>query len=64
MTVRVATFDALVGSSNRLVPNTLRTLSAVILDRFTSWWQNRTALVMSDDWMSDFRCSRRDSDSY
>jgi hypothetical protein len=64
MTVRVATFDALVGSSNRLAPNTLRTLSAVVLDRFTSWWHNRTALVMSDDWISEFRCSRRGNDYY
>ncbi len=58
MTVRVETFDALVGTSNRLLP-TLRTLSTAATAMLTSWWRRRSAQVMSDEWMNEYRWSSR-----
>jgi hypothetical protein len=60
MTVRVDTLDALIsGSSSRAIPF-LRTLSAALLDRLTSWRQQRSTLVMSDEWLQEYRWSNRD----
>jgi hypothetical protein len=66
MTVRVDTLDALIGSSSRLVP-LLRTLSEAISEhlrnaseRIRKWWQRPSALVMSDEWLHEFRWSNRD----
>jgi hypothetical protein len=59
MTVRVDTLDALVGSPSRLVP-VLRTLSEAAMKRVMDWWEHRSALVMSDEWMQEFRRSNRD----
>jgi hypothetical protein len=60
MTVRVATLDALItGSSSRAIP-WLRSLSTALLDRLAAWRQQRSALVMSDEWLQEFRWSDRD----
>ena len=62
MTVRVDTLDAiLTGSPSRVIP-ALRTLSSAALERVAEWWQQRSALVMSDEWMQEYRWSRRDDD--
>jgi len=58
MTVRVESLDAL-GSSSRLLP-TLRTLSTAATALLTSWWHRRSVLVMSDEWMKEYRWSSRD----
>jgi hypothetical protein len=58
MTVRVETFDAPVGSQGWLSPALAR-LSAVTTSRLVEWWQRRSStLVMSDEWMHEFRCGR------
>jgi hypothetical protein len=62
MTARVDTLDTMVGSSSRLLP-TLRTLSpaATTLAKLTTWWRGRrSTLVMSDEWMKEYRWSSRD----
>ena len=60
MTVRVDTLDAiLTGSPSRVLP-LLRTLSAKALDRLTEWWEERSVMVMSDEWMHEYRWSSRD----
>jgi hypothetical protein len=60
MTVRVDTLDALVsGSSSRAIPF-VRSLSAALLDRLASWRQQRSALVMSNEWLQEYRWSDRD----
>jgi len=59
MTVRVDSLDALIsGSSSRAIPF-VRSLSAV-LDRLASWRHRRSALVMSDQWLQEYRWSDRD----
>jgi len=59
MTVRVHTLDALIsGSSSRAIPF-VRSLAAV-LDRLASWRLRRSALVMSDQWLQEYRWSDRD----
>jgi hypothetical protein len=60
MTVRVDTLDAiLTGSPSRILP-TLRTLSAGVFARLSKWWEERSALVMSDEWIHEYRWSSRD----
>jgi hypothetical protein len=60
MTVRVDTLDTiLTGSPSRVLP-LLRTLSAKALDRLTTWWEERSVMVMSDEWMQEYRWSSRD----
>jgi hypothetical protein len=60
MTVRVDTLDALIsGSSSRAIPF-VRSLSAALLDRLASWRQQRSTLVMSDEWLQEYRWSNRD----
>ena len=62
MTVRVDTLDAiLTGSPSRVLP-ILRTLSAGAVERLSAWWQERSALVMSDEWIHEYRWSSRDRD--
>jgi hypothetical protein len=62
MTVRVDTLDTvLTGSSSRILP-ALRTLSAAAVVRLSEWWQRRSALVMSDEWMQEYRRSNRGRD--
>jgi hypothetical protein len=59
MTVRVDTLDALIsGSSSRTLPF-LRSFAAV-LDRLISWRRRRETLVMSDEWLQEYRWSERD----
>jgi hypothetical protein len=63
MTVRVDTLDALIsGSSSRAIPF-IRSLSA-FLERVASWRQQRSTLVMSDEWLQEYRWSNRDQDQY
>jgi hypothetical protein len=60
MTVRVDTLDALItGSSSRAIPF-IRALSTALLDRIADWRQQRSALVMSDEWLQEYRWSNRD----
>jgi hypothetical protein len=60
MTARVDTLDALISdSSSRAIPF-VRSLSAALLDRLASWRQRRTAIVMSDEWLQEYRCFNRD----
>ena len=60
MTARVDTLDALIsGSSSRAIPF-LRTVPAALLDRLISWRQQRSTLVMSDEWLQEYRWSNRD----
>jgi hypothetical protein len=60
MTVRVDTLDALIsGSSSRAIPF-IRSLAAGLLDRLASWRLHRTTLVMSDEWLQEYRASERD----
>ena len=60
MTARVDTLDALIsGSSSRTIPF-LRPLPAALLGRLTSWRQQRSTLVMSDEWLQEYRWSNRD----
>ncbi len=60
LTVRVGTFDTiLTGSPSRILP-LFRMLSAAVMGRLSAWWQERTALVMSDEWMNEYRWSSRD----
>jgi hypothetical protein len=60
MTVRVDTLDALIsGSSSRAIPF-VRSLSAALLDRLASWRQQRSTLVMSDEWLQEYRWFNRD----
>jgi hypothetical protein len=60
MTVRVGTFDTiLTGSPSRILP-VFRMLSAAVMGRLSAWWQERSALVMSDEWMHEYRWSSRD----
>jgi hypothetical protein len=60
MTVRVDTLDALIsGSSSRAIPF-LRSVSVAVLDRLASWRQQRSAMVMSAEWLQEYRWSSRD----
>jgi hypothetical protein len=60
MIVRVDTFDAiLTGSPSRVLP-TVRTLSARVRTRLSTWWKERSALVMSAEWMHEYRWHSRD----
>ena len=62
MTVRVDTLDAiLTGSSSRALP-ALRRLTEAASTRLREWWQRRSAMVMSDEWMHEYRWSSRDHD--
>jgi hypothetical protein len=57
MTVRVDTFDALIsGSTSRAIP-LVRSLSTAVLNRVAKWWQQRSTLVMSDEWLQELRAS-------
>jgi hypothetical protein len=47
------------GSSSRAIPF-LRSLSTAFLDRIAEWRQQRSALVMSDEWLQEYRWSSRD----
>ena len=59
MTVRVDTLEAiLTGSPSRLLP-ALRSLSAAS-ERLATWWQRRSTLAMSDEWLNEYRWSNRD----
>jgi hypothetical protein len=61
MTVRVETLDALISSSTgRTVPLLRSLLSMAVFDRVAAWWQQRGALVMSDEWLQELRTSHRD----
>jgi hypothetical protein len=60
MTVRVETLDALISSSTGRTVPLLRSLSTTVLDRVAAWWQQRGALVMSDEWLQELRTSHRD----
>jgi len=60
MTVRVDTLDALLtGSSSRALP-WVRSLSAAALHRLAEWWNRRSALIMSDEWLQEYRWRERD----
>ena len=60
MSARVDTLDALIsGSSSRAIPF-LRSLAAALLARLDSWRQRRSTLVMSDEWLQEYRWSNRD----
>jgi hypothetical protein len=60
MTVRIDTLDAiLTGSPSRVLP-TLRSLSTRVRTRLSNWWKERSALVMSDEWMHEYRWRSRD----
>jgi hypothetical protein len=59
MTVRVDTLGALItGSSGRAIP-LIRSLSTAVLDRLSAWWQPRSTLVMSDEWLQEYRARER-----
>ena len=61
MTVRVDTFETPVGSHSWLVP-TLRSLSSAAVTRLLDWWLHRSStMVMSDEWMHEFRSTNRQS---
>jgi hypothetical protein len=60
MTVRVDALDALIGGSSSRVALLLLSLSTAALDRLTSWWHQRSVMVMSDEWMQEYRWSNRD----
>ena len=58
MTVRVDTINARVNSQSWLVP-TLFLFSSTATSRLMQWWQRRTStLVMSDEWLHEFRSQR------
>jgi hypothetical protein len=58
MTVRVETLDARVAPQSWLSPALFR-LSSTATSRLLEWWRRRsTTLVMSDEWMHEFRCWR------
>jgi hypothetical protein len=59
MTVRVDTLDALISGSSSRTASFIRSVSAV-LDRLASWRQRRPTLVMSDQWLQEYRWSERD----
>jgi hypothetical protein len=59
MTVRVDTLDALISGSSSRTISFFRSFSAV-LDRLASWRQRRSTLVMSDQWLQEYRWSDRD----
>jgi len=60
MTVRVDTLDALIsGSPSRAIPF-IRSVSAAVLDRLGAWRQQRSTLVMSDEWLQEHRWFSRD----
>jgi hypothetical protein len=60
MTVRVDTLDALTsGSSSRAIPF-LRSVYASVLVRLAAWQQQRSTLVMSNEWLQEHRWSSRD----
>jgi hypothetical protein len=62
MTLRVDTLDAiLTGSSSRALP-ALRRLTEAASIRLMEWWHQRSAMVMSDEWMHEYRLSNRDRD--
>jgi hypothetical protein len=55
MTARVETLNARVGSPGWLVP-ALFLLSAGAVSRVFQWWQQRSStLVMSAEWMHEYR---------
>jgi len=58
MTVRLETLDARVGSQGWLTPALFR-ISSTATGRLLEWWQRRSStLVMSEEWLNEFRCSR------
>lgn len=60
MTVRVDTLDSLISaSSSRAVPF-LRALSSTVRDRLAAWRKQRETLVMSQEWLAEYRWSSRD----
>jgi hypothetical protein len=61
MTVRVDTLDALItGSSSRAIPF-IRSISMALAERIAQWRQERSALVMSEEWLQEYRWSGRDN---
>jgi hypothetical protein len=58
MTARVETLNPRIGSQSWFVP-ALFLLSLSATNRLVRWWQQRSStLVMSDEWMHEYRCSR------
>ena len=57
MTARVETAAPLAGSSSRVLP-VLRALSIAAAAWLARWREDRSALVMSDEWLQEFRASR------
>jgi hypothetical protein len=58
MTARVDTLNTRVSSQSWLVP-ALFLFSSTATSRLLRWWQQRSStLVMSDEWLHEFRCQR------
>jgi hypothetical protein len=58
MTVRVDTINTRVNSQSWLVP-ALFLFSSTATSRLMQWWQRRSStLVMSDEWLHEFRSQR------
>jgi hypothetical protein len=60
MTVRVDTLDALIAGSSSRGILFIRSLSTVVLSRLAPWRRRRPALVMSADWLHEYRAANRD----
>jgi hypothetical protein len=59
MTARVEALNTLVGPSSRRLP-ALLTLPAAATAKLTTWWRGRqSSLMMSDEWLKDYRWSSR-----
>jgi hypothetical protein len=62
MTVRVDMLEAILTTPpSRTVP-VLRSLSTAVLERLDAWWQQRSEMVMSDEWLQQHRWSHYDRD--
>jgi hypothetical protein len=62
MTVRVETLGALISDSpSRTIPF-IRSVSAAVLERLTRWRKQRSALVMSNEWLQEYRWFERNQD--
>jgi hypothetical protein len=58
MTVRVDTLNTRVGSQSWLFP-AFFLFSSTATSRLLQWWQQRSStLVMSDEWLHEFRSQR------
>lgn len=64
MTVRVDTLDALIARSPRRTNTLTRSLSTAVAERLATWWKQRRALSMSDEWLQEYRWHHRDRDTY